>query len=31
VRRITLVRPEAAAVCLVTDLLDAQQYPAPSY
>jgi hypothetical protein len=28
VRRITLVRPDAEAVCLVTDLLEAERYPA---
>lgn len=28
VRRITLVRPDAEAVCLVTDLVTAEQYPA---
>ena len=28
VRRITLGRPDAEAVCLVTDLLEAEQYPA---
>jgi hypothetical protein len=28
VRRITLVRPDAEAVCLVTDLLEAEPYPA---
>ena len=29
VRRITLVRPDAEVVCLVTDLLEANPYPAP--